>query len=480
MKKIMIDIGHGGSDPGAQSNGLIEKAVNLIVGLMIAEELKPYDCEVKTSRVSDVSLPPDNRVKLINDYNPDICISIHHNSAADSKVRGSEVIHSYSDKSDDVLAQDILNRLNKAGMPVRRMFTKLNDQGKDWYYMIRSIKAQSVIVEGGFLSNLEDAKLLKDNSYLQAEANAIAEAIVAYLKLSPKAKPAARTLKQGYTGEDVKQLQQRLKALGYVIVVDGVFGPATKQCVVLFQTLHGIAPDGIVGPMTLRELQTAKSIPYQVLQYNKYIRIIKFRKNCIVKADVVDSIGPKETVKSMFSRVKPTIMINGGLFGMSNGVSLSKFFDNGRKITDGIYTDFAFVIDKTGKLGFKYVYPGEKPENDVLGASPSLIIDGKKLIDKKGLVNDKSFLNERHPRMAIGEDKEHFYIVCVHGRNVLLGYKGMTMDELAALGEQLQLVNFINIDGGGSSIALGPDGKPLNDPLENRAVDNGIAFWLEV
>ena len=56
----------------------------------------------------------------------------------------------------------------------------------------------------------------------------------------------------------------------------------------------------------------------------------------------------------------------------------------------------------------------------------------------------------------------------------------MTIDELSNMGMQLQLVNFMNVDGGGSAIALGPDGKPLNDPLENRAVDNGIAFWLEV
>lgn len=287
-----------------------------------------------------------------------------------------------------------------------------------------------------------------------------------------------RTLKQGDSGTDVLELQKRLKQLGYVIAIDGIFGSGTKQCVIAFQKRHKINPDGIVGASTQAKLQTAKSVPYQVVQYNKYTRIIKINKDSIIKADVVDSNGRFETVKSMFARVKPTIMINGGLYGMVNGVSLSKFYDNGKKITDGIYSHYSFVVDKGGKPIFKYVLPGDPVENDALGASPTIIIDSKINIDSRGL--STSFIKNRHPRMAIGEDAEHIYIVCVHGRRPLQGYYGMSINQLADLGMQLKMTNLINLDGGGSAIALGPGGKPLNDPLENRAVDNGIAFWLRV
>lgn len=306
------------------------------------------------------------------------------------------------------------------------------------------------------------------------------EEILKAIEVQPKAKPVERVLKQGSVGDDVKDLQQKLKNLGYVMAIDGIFGPGTKKGVVEFQKLNGLVPDGIVGAMTRARLAIAKPIPYQVLQYNKYIRIIKMRKTSILKSDVVDSIGAKETVKSMFARVKPTIMISGGMFGMINGKSLSKFFDGGKKITDGIYSNFSFIVDKLGKPGFKYLLLGDPVENDALGASPSLIINGKKVIDKRGLEKDYAFLNTRHPRLAIGEDKDYIYIVRVHGRKLWLGYRGMTIDELANLGVVLELVNYMNIDGGGTAIVLGPDGKPLDDPLENRAVDNGIAFWLEV
>ena len=484
MKKIMIDIGHGGNDPGATANGLVEKVLNLKVGLLIQEELKGYDCEVKLTRTTDTNLSADDRVAMIKKYNPDLCVSVHHNATRDVNARGAEVIHAHFDIGDDALATNILNRLATVGMTTRRSFTKLNERGSDWYFMIRRVwdnDTDALIIEGGFLTNVVDALMLKNNVYLKAEAKAIAASIVAYLKLQPsKSKQVERVLKQDCFGDDVKDLQQKLKNLGYVMAVDGIFGPSTKKCVVEFQKLNGLVSDGIVGAMTRARIAIAKPIPYQVLQYNKYVRIIKMRKTSILKADVVDSVGAKETVKSMFARVKPTIMINGGLYGMANGVSLSKFFNAGKKITDGIFSDFSFAVDKNGKPSFKYVRPGEQVENDALGASPSLIINGKRVIDKRGLEKDYTFLNSRHPRMVIGEDKDFIYIICVHGRKLLLGYRGMTINELADLGVLLELLNFMNVDGGGSAIAIGPDGKPLNEPLENRAVDNGIAFWLEV
>lgn len=191
MKKIMLDIGHGGTDPGAQANGLIEKNLNLKVGLKVKGYLSGIDAEVRLSRETDISLDADARVALIQKFNPTLCVSIHHN-AANSTARGSEVIHAAVSTKDDILAADIMNRLEKAGMPKRRAFTKLNDQGQDWYFMIRRIAdadTDSIIVEGGFVDNAEDAKLLKDEKYLDAEAKAIADAVVNYLGLNQKLTP---------------------------------------------------------------------------------------------------------------------------------------------------------------------------------------------------------------------------------------------------------------------------------------------------
>jgi len=188
MKKIMIDMGHGGKDVGATGNGLVEKELNLVVGLELKRILYNYDAIVEVTRTGDVYLSPDERVRLVNNFNPDLSVSIHHNAAENPSARGAEVIHAHYDEYDDKLALDILSKLAGIGMPSRRAFTKLNDKKEDWYYMIRRIwdnDTDAIIVEGGFLTNAEDAKLLKSQDYLHKEAKAIADAIIGYLNLQP-------------------------------------------------------------------------------------------------------------------------------------------------------------------------------------------------------------------------------------------------------------------------------------------------------
>ena len=62
-------------------------------------------------------------------------------------------------------------------------------------------------------------------------------------------------IKKGSEGQDVIELQEALKALGFNVgVVDGDFGPATEKAVKKFQKLYQLKQDGIVGPSTLREM----------------------------------------------------------------------------------------------------------------------------------------------------------------------------------------------------------------------------------
>lgn len=59
-----------------------------------------------------------------------------------------------------------------------------------------------------------------------------------------------RMLHRGMNGADVKNLQERLFELGYIKLVDGIFGIETEYAVKEFQRQNSIAPDGIVGPQT--------------------------------------------------------------------------------------------------------------------------------------------------------------------------------------------------------------------------------------
>ena len=191
MAKVMIDIGHGGSDTGAAGNGLIEKDINLKVGLMLYNYLSRYDVEVRTTRNSDITLSNDLRVELVNNFNPDLSVSVHHNAASAVEASGAEVIHAHYDEYDDKLANEILTNMAVIGMPKRRVFTKLNSRGDDWYYMIRRIwdaNTDAIIVEGGFVTNSLDAELLKKEDFLKSESVAIGSAIVEYLGLKLKSK----------------------------------------------------------------------------------------------------------------------------------------------------------------------------------------------------------------------------------------------------------------------------------------------------
>jgi hypothetical protein len=58
-------------------------------------------------------------------------------------------------------------------------------------------------------------------------------------------------LRVGAKGEEVAELQRRLRAQGFHLHVDGDFGPATRRMVMQFQTAHGLVADGIAGPATL-------------------------------------------------------------------------------------------------------------------------------------------------------------------------------------------------------------------------------------
>ena len=64
-------------------------------------------------------------------------------------------------------------------------------------------------------------------------------------------------LRKGQRSEDVKVLQRALRSIGYDLVIDGIFGRITLECVKSFQGTHGLTRDGIVGPLTWAALEEA-------------------------------------------------------------------------------------------------------------------------------------------------------------------------------------------------------------------------------
>ena len=79
MAKVFIGVGHGGTDSGAVKY-IVEKDYTLRTAQAVAEYLKEYGIEFKLSRTADVDTDMDSKVKMCNDYNPDLVIDVHYNA----------------------------------------------------------------------------------------------------------------------------------------------------------------------------------------------------------------------------------------------------------------------------------------------------------------------------------------------------------------------------------------------------------------
>ncbi|MGL5713479.1 MAG: N-acetylmuramoyl-L-alanine amidase family protein, partial [Paraclostridium sp.] len=89
MKRLVIDLGHGGTDPGAIGpNKTHEADVILAIGKELNELLKDCNLEIKFTRLSNKYLSLTERAKIANSFKADYFLSIHINATKDNTVRG--------------------------------------------------------------------------------------------------------------------------------------------------------------------------------------------------------------------------------------------------------------------------------------------------------------------------------------------------------------------------------------------------------
>ncbi|WP_069649285.1 N-acetylmuramoyl-L-alanine amidase family protein [Caloranaerobacter ferrireducens] len=178
--KICVDAGHGGRDFGAVGYGLSEKDINLDISTRFEKLLKKKGYEVVMTRRKDITLSPKERVKKINGLECDLVISIHNNGSNNNKANGCEVIYPYKSLIGEKLSRDILFNISSLGFSARRVYYRLNNRGKDYYYIIREIETLSIIVECAFMTNYKDNMLLRQDFIRKRIAEAIAKAVIRY------------------------------------------------------------------------------------------------------------------------------------------------------------------------------------------------------------------------------------------------------------------------------------------------------------
>lgn len=200
-KKIVIDPGHGGSDPGATGNNIIEKDLNLEISKYMYNRFKELGIPVKLTRDSDIDLTPSNRPQKILDQfgnSSDVIVISNHINAGPGE--GAEVIYALRNK--DTLSKKILDEIEKEGQVIRKYYQKRlpSDTTKDYYYVLRNTpNTEAIIVEYGFINNNNDTQRLKNNYKRYAEAVVRAVANYAGYKYVPISNGEYYVVKKGDT-----------------------------------------------------------------------------------------------------------------------------------------------------------------------------------------------------------------------------------------------------------------------------------------
>lgn len=176
---VVVDSGHGGSDPGAISGSLKEKDLTLKAANYMTRRLQELGIPVVSIKTTDEDISRTERLRRANEaFNGDpnaILISNHINSGGGE---GAEII--YGLRNDDTLASMALENIGDAGQKMRRVYQRRlpENPSKDYYYIIRETDPmQSLLVEYGFIDNAQDQQKLQNNleDYVEGVVKAIAD-----------------------------------------------------------------------------------------------------------------------------------------------------------------------------------------------------------------------------------------------------------------------------------------------------------------
>src|SRR5690606_20726187 len=176
-KKVFLDPGHGGSDPGAVGNGLREKDLTLAIAKATEKYLKNYEgVSIKLSRTGDTYPSLSARAKAANNWGADYFISIHIN--ADGGTAFESYIFNGSVSSKTKEYQKKVHQTIVAG-------TGWTDRGmkRANFAVLRETKMPALLTENGFIDRKEDAAKLKDSKFIDLLGKLHAEGIAKALGL---------------------------------------------------------------------------------------------------------------------------------------------------------------------------------------------------------------------------------------------------------------------------------------------------------
>ena len=188
----MVSVLAAGGTAGAVRT-LREKDLNLDIARRVHARLAVAGVPVLMTRTSDRHVSLASRIAIANGRPVDALVSIHNNASQSRSRHGTEVYRSIKGGGSAVLGSAVADRLRRSpGLPTS-IYARRGDHG-DYYYQLRNAKVPAIIVEGAYVTNASDARLLSSASFRQKLANAIADGILDYQRtLVARPLPATAT-----------------------------------------------------------------------------------------------------------------------------------------------------------------------------------------------------------------------------------------------------------------------------------------------
>jgi N-acetylmuramoyl-L-alanine amidase len=169
-KIVVIDVGHGGNDSGAQVGSALEKEVVMSVARKIQELNTNSNIEIILSRDQDQFKSLSERTQFINSLNPDLVISLHAGISNNPQLSGADIFISNQNikkNQSGALALNLLYSINSEKVEIK----------KADFYVLKNSLAPAALVELGFLSNDADRAYLTSDAGQKELAQSILNAI---------------------------------------------------------------------------------------------------------------------------------------------------------------------------------------------------------------------------------------------------------------------------------------------------------------
>ncbi len=184
-KVIVVDPGHGGSNPGAVSSGSRESDNNLAVSLKLRDRLRQAGAKVVMTRESDRTVAQAGsslgqelqaRVDIAEQNNADMFVSIHSNSNPDPSIAGAMTF--FPSGKSSKLALEVQSGIIRETASV--------DKGTQpaTFYVLRNTTMPSILVEMGFVTNAAEAAKLQNDAYRNRIAQGVFTGIVKYFQVN--------------------------------------------------------------------------------------------------------------------------------------------------------------------------------------------------------------------------------------------------------------------------------------------------------